>query len=680
MGQKTGEALSNLGVAMLDTSISLNKKIEKTRSDITKYLIGSQIPAEINRLYDQAAKNPDPKAGLEEFQNSFVGFAKGFMQSIPEGEDQLYAGRLLAHTAQNAEEHFNAEIKQQNKHIATFRLTEAVDKYQELALTEAKKGDLNAANAHRATVTKLIFEGVKKGFIGASSAHLIQKQLNDSIAIEHYSGIIGKATEAGDIKLLEAIKQDVTNDKKMSHKAKTSLLACFNNIQGKNQLLADMGEESFKEFKDDAIFQAQTKGTQLNANGIHALASLKPKQAMEVRHAIDDGIEVYNAVKNQKLLPIDKKAEYLQQLDKQIAGSSSAREQAIYQEAKKTVEEEIKLLKDDPIKLINSNEDMTAGINKQLNIFQNTPSFQALGENAKQEALKQRRATLTIQLQKSLGIEPRLLSEENAQAIVTKLRATGFGDSLSYLRQELDSYGLQHAAIVLKDLERAKLPIGLKYTLEASPDYQPVLAKAFNADGGIKTLRTLASIGEEGDYKNHVIKSRIQKKIHDYVNTLPANETLELEQAVYTGVLQELADGRSEKAAVNNAAQGIYEYKYQMIGNGYRIPKKDQNNNSIKSSLLRNKIRHLSSTIPHVLDSLFFPGGQGLKPEQKAILILDGRWRTMANDRGMFYVTSNERPVKTKDGFAYAFYFSDLAKDKDAVAQGIIDKARNIFE
>ncbi|CAL7961821.1 hypothetical protein GAMM_260011 [Gammaproteobacteria bacterium] len=677
MGQRTGEALSNLGGTLLGVGANIYNKAEETKSSIRKYLIGSQIPQEVNRIYEQAAKNPDSKAGLEEFQNSFVGFAKGFMKSVPEGEDQLYAGRLLAHTAQTKEAHFNAEIKQQNKHLATFHLTEAVDKYQELALAGAREGDLNAANAHRATVTKLMFDGVKKGFIGASSAHLIQKQLNDSITVEHYSGIIGKATEAGDIKLLEAIKQDVINDKKMNHSAKTSLLACFSNIQGKNQLLNGIGEESFKEFKDEAVFQAQTKGIKLNANGIHYLASIKPKKAMEVRHAIDDGVEIYNAVKNQKLLPIDKKADYLQQLDERFAKASSAREQAIYKKAKDVVENEITLLKNDPIKFINSSEDITSTIEKELNTFQNTPSFQTLGETAKQEALKQRRATLTIQLQKSLGIEPRLLSEEKAQAMVAELHAAGFGNSLAHLQRELTTYG-SHAAIVLKDLERAKLPIGLKYTLGASSDYQALLAKAFNTSS--KELKMLAAIGEDGDYKNQKIVSIIQKKIHDYVNTLPASETLELEQAVYTGALQELADGRHEKTAVNNAARGIYEYKYQMIDNGYRIPKKDQNKNPIKSGLVHNKIRHLSAKIPDVLDSLVFPGSQALKPEQKAMLILDGKWRTMANDKGMFYVTSNERPVKTKNGFAYAFYFSDLAKDKEAAAQGIKDKVLNIFK
>jgi hypothetical protein len=213
MGEKTGEALSNLGAAFLGFGANLNKKTESTKSSIRKYLIGAQVPEELNRIYEQAAKNPDPKAGFEEFQNSFVGFAKGFMQAVPEGEDQLYARHLLAHTAQGIEGRFKTEIEKQNTNVAKLQIAEAIDKYQELALFAAESGDLNGALAHQATITKLIFDGVKKGYIPSSSAHLTQKQLGEEIRTKHYAYHIGKFVEASDIKALESLKEDIMNDK-----------------------------------------------------------------------------------------------------------------------------------------------------------------------------------------------------------------------------------------------------------------------------------------------------------------------------------------------------------------------------------------------------------------------------------------------------------------------------------
>ena len=304
---KTGEALSNLGGALFDAGASMLNRAEKTKSSIFKYLIGAQVPDEVTRLYQTALKNPDANAGLQEFQNSFVGFAKGLMSSVPAGEDQLYAGRLLAHTAQQATGHLEAAAKNQNENIVKYYVAEAIDKYQDMASQAALGGDLNTAIAHQASVAKVMFDGVKKGFIAPSAAHTLQKQLKESITKNLYLGHGIAFAKSGDIKGLEKAAQDVLSDKTLGHAAKTSLLSMMTKMKSVHQLQLGLGEESINELKKEMVFQARTNGKAPTAEQTIFLQSVKPKTAMEIKHAVTDGLEIYNAVQKQRALPLAKK-------------------------------------------------------------------------------------------------------------------------------------------------------------------------------------------------------------------------------------------------------------------------------------------------------------------------------------------------------------------------------------
>jgi len=675
MGQHTGKALSDLGATLFDVGAGLNKKTEETKSSITKYIIGSQIPEEVDRLYQTALKNPDANTGLKEFKNSFVGLAKGLMASVPEGEDQLYAGRLLAHTAQQATGHLEEAARTQNKNLEKHHAVEAIDKYQDMANQAALGGDLNAALAHQATITKIMLDGVKKGFITPVSAHALQKELKESITKNIYFGNGLKLAKVGDIKGLEAAAQDVLNDKTLSHASKTSLLSLMTKSKSVYQLQFGMFEESVAELKKEMIFQATTNGKSPTAEQMIFLGTTKPKQAMEIKHAVSDALEIHNAVQRQKAMPVAKKAEYLEILNEQIRSSKSAREKEIYEGAKKIVKEEIDTLINDPVSFITSQPDEAGSIEQNLKEFQNTPGFQKLDSLGKEEALKERKATLTIQMQKQLGVEPRLLSNEKAQAIVTDIKAAtlvDFNSAITHLQKELDSYG-GYASVILKDLERAKLPIGLKYTLNASPDYAPTMIKAFSSN--IKDLETAARIADNDENKRTDIRNAIHDEIKDYVDTLhfakdKPHEAAELEQAMYVSVLQELSNfpKHNLNKAVETVADGIYGHQYHEIEGGIRIPKLDENKRKIDPDAVTQAKEKFS--LDHFFDfqktnDVYFNGWEAHNNNYNKQLVYDGRWVTAADDSGIFYITSNGKRVYQKStGKPYAIKFSDISGQK----------------
>lgn len=673
MGQHTGKALSDLGATLFDVGAGLNRKIEDTKSSISKYIIGSQIPEEVNRLYQTALKNPDANAGLKEFKNSFVGLAKGLMASVPEGEDQLYAGRLLAHTAQQATGHLETEARTQNKNLEKYHAVEAIDKYQDMANQAALGGDLNAALAHQATITKIMLDGVKKGFITPVSAHALQKELKESITKNIYLGNGLKLAKAGDTKGLEAAAQDVLNDKTLSHASKTFLLSLMTKNKSVNQLQLGMFEESVAELKKEMVFQATTNGKSPTAEQMIFLGSIKPKQAMEIKHAVNDALEVHNAVQRQKAMPIAKKAEYLEVLSEQIRNSKSVREKEIYEGAKKQVKEEIDTLINDPVSFISAQPDESNSIEQELKKFQNTPDFQKLDSLGKEEALRQRKATLTIQMQKQLGVEPRLLSNEKAQAIVTDIKASAlvdFNSAITHLQKELDSYG-GYAAVILKDLERAKLPVGLKYTLNASSDYAPTMVKAFSSN--LKDLETAARISDSDDNKKANLMDAIREEIKDYVDTLhfakdKPHEAAELEQAMYVSVLQELSDhpNHNPEKATKKAADGIYGYRYHEIEGGIRIPKLDENKRKIDPDAVneaKEKFNLDNFFNFQKTGDIYFNGWEIHDDKYNKQLVYDGRWVTAADDSGIFYITSNGKRVYQKStGKPYSIKFSDLRK------------------
>ncbi len=671
MGHETGKALSNLGQTLFGAGASMLNKVEETKSSILKYLIGSQIPVEVNRLYQTALKNPDANAGLKEFQNSFVGLAKGIMSSVPEGEDQLYAGRLLAHTAQHATGHLETAARNQNENVAKQHLALTIDKYQDMAGQAALDGDLNAALSHQASISKIMVEGVKKGFVTPASAHTLQKQIKESITKNLYLGHGIKLAKTGDAKGLETAAQDVLNDKTLSHASKTSLLSLMTKMKSAYQLQLGLAEESVAELKKEMVFQATTNGKEPTAEQTIFLQSIKPKKAMEIKHAVNDGLEIHNAVQRQKGMSLDKKAEYLELLNKQIAESKTARENEIYTTAKEMVKKEIDTLINDPVSYITQlGEDSFLGIEQELKNYQNTPDFQKLDLAGKDEALKQRKATLMIQLQKQLGVEPRLLSNEKAQAIVLELKATGFGNAITHLQKELDSYGGHggHASVILKDLERAKLPVGLKYTLNASPDYAPTMIKAFGSN--LKELEASAKILDNDNNKKTEIISKIRDEIKDYVDTLHfakdrAHEAAELEQAMYVSVLQELSEGQSLNKAVDNAAKGIYEHRYHEIEDGIRIPKLDEDNNKINPDAVKKAKEKFN--LDHFFNFLktsdiYFDGWEMHDDKYNKQLVYDGRWVTAADDSGIFYITSNGKRVYRKSTKKpYVIKFSSLS-------------------
>jgi hypothetical protein len=665
-----GKALSKLGSSLLDFGAGLNKEREEAKSNINQYLIGAQIPEEVDRIYQRAAKNPDATAGLEEFQNSFIGLAKGVMAATPQGKEQLYAGRLLAHTAKSYEKLFNTAINEQNTNLAKSHIADAVDKYQDMADQAALGGDLNVALSHQASITKILFAGVKKGFITPVSAHTLQKQIKESITKNLYFGHGIKLAKAGDAKGLEKAAQDVLNDKTLSHASKTSLLSLMTKMKSAYELQLGVAEESIAELKKELVFQAKTNGKMPTAEQTIFLQSIKPKKAMEIKHAVTDGLEIHNAVQRQRGMPLTKKAEYLELLDKQIAASKSAREGEIYQEAKELVKKEINTLVDDPVSYV-TQLGKDGGIEQELKKFQTTPDFQKLDSLGKEEALKQRKSTLMVQLQKQLGVEPRLLSNEKARAIVTDIKAASlidFNSAITHLQKELASYG-SHGSLILKDLEKANLPIGLKYTLNASPDYAPTMIKAFSSN--TKDLETAARIADSDDNKRDNIKNAIRDEIKDYVDTLHfakdlSHEAAELEQAMYVSVLQELANfpNHSLSKAVETAAKGIYGHHYHEIEDGIRIPKFDENKQKINPDDVKKAKENFS--LDHFFDfqktsDVYFNGWEAHDSEHNKQLVYDGRWVTAADDSGIFYITANGKRVYRKStGKPYAIKFSEL--------------------
>lgn len=665
MGQRTGEALSNLGQTMFGIGTAMSNKIDETKSSIFKYLVGAQVPDEVNRLFQIAQKNPDANAGLKEFQNSFVGLAKGLMASVPEGEDQLYAGRLLAHSAQQVAGHLEAAAKNQNKNIAKYYIAEAIDKYQDMANQAALGGNLNTALAHQASVAKVMADSIKKGFIAPSAAHTLQKQLKESITKNLYLGHGIAFAKTGDVRGLESAAQDVLHDKTLSHASKTSLLSMMTKMKSVHELQRGLSEESVSELKKEMIFQARTNGKTPTAEQTIFLQSVQPKTAMEIKHAVTDNLEIYNAVQKQRVLPLDKKLEYLEELQKQITQSKSVRESEIYTTAKMLATEEIRAAQKDPVAYIMQlGEDN--GIEQELKNYQASPAFQKLGSIGQEEALKQRKASLVIQLEKQLDLEPRLLSNATAQTIVTNLKETGFVNAIPYLQKELDKYG-SHADIVLKDLEKAKLPVGLKYTLNASPKYAPTMIKAFGAN--LKDLETAARIAD--DSKKTEIVSSINEEIKDYVDTLhfakdKEHEATELKQAMYISVLQELSEGRSLKRAVANAAEGIYGHQYNEIEGGIRIPKVDENKHEINPEDVKQAKEKFS--LDHFFNfqktnDVYFDGWEAHDDKYNKQLVYDGRWVTAADDSGIFYITSQGKRVYRKSsGKPYAIKFSDIKK------------------
>ncbi|CAL7962090.1 hypothetical protein GAMM_310002 [Gammaproteobacteria bacterium] len=445
-------------------------------------------------------------------------------------------------------------------------------------------------------------------------------------------------------------------------------------MQNANQLRLGLGFESATELKKEMVFQATTNGKAPTAEQVIFLQSLKPKQVMNIRHAVTDGLEIYNAVQKQKALPLSKKAEYLSELDAQIARSKTAREQEIYAKTKEVVKEEINTLTNDPVAYITKLGDMS-GIEQELKNHQNNPAFQQLDSVGKEESLKQRKATLMLQLQKQLGVEPRLLSNEKAQAIVSDLQASGFANAIPHLQKELDKYG-NYASIVIKDLERAKLPVGLKYTLNASPEYAPVMIKAFGSD--LKDLKAAAKIGDGGLNKETDIKTAIREEIKDYTDTLPhtkdrVHEEAELEQAMYMAVLQELSEGKKLSKAVSSAADGIYEHKYE-IDDGLRVPKfvfineRNDGNSKIKINISDVKTAKEKFNLQHFFsfqntNDIYFDGWESHSEKYNKQLVYDGRWVTSSDDSGIFYITSNGKPVYRKNGMPYVIKFLDIAKE-----------------
>ena len=659
MGLETAKAISSLGETLFETGVGLADTLHKTEKKISKYLIGAQVSHEVDKIFAEAKRNPNANAGIAEFKNSFVGLAKGIRDSVSDGEDKLYANSLLAHGANQAMGHLQATAVKQNFHTAQYQIAQAIDKYTEQADKTAFSGDLKGALGFKSEINKMLLPAVEQGLISPHTAISLEKQTEESIGKNHYLGLYSKFAEANDAEGMNAVVKKIINDKSLSIKSKNQTLSLVNKVRAGISLSMDLDGKAAALLKGDVVWQAKTQGKHLSSEQIAQLQIQLPKKAKQIQLEVEDGIEEHSIVESQKFTPLSKRAEFITLLDEQIHKETDHRKVKLLKNAQERLSEEIKTIKDNPalyVRRLNSELELIkpeGTIDARLKEYQNTPEYQALSEREKDRALKQKRASFIIEMEKSLELPISLLPKNEAEAIVAELKNKTAATQINYLKAQQDLYR-QYAPIIIKDLEKAKLPAETKIGLTVHPAFSNVFADAIKNKKELKDL----SYGKRLPLDKE-IKARIDKDNAEFFRTLAPEEANDYKEVIYLSTKQMIhnSDKGINKAA-KEAKENIYNYKYSYIKDGFRVPK-SVGGKTIDYSDVKNTMKKYLAEIQKTNNVLL---KEGISQKENMALLLNGSWKTLPDDSGVYYVAADGEPVRKKNGEIHHISFLGAEK------------------
>jgi len=652
--QKIGSALGQIGE---EEKLKENKIILESN----KYEAGADVLKNASKYYIEASQMESPKDGLDYFNKSMDGFAKGTLTNVKDKENKIFIQNLLSHQTNKYNLQLNNKIVKQTQNEAFLKFTSSFNQFSNQMSNDFYNGDHNGGMTYYTKSQDMVNDGVRSGYLDKERASVYEAHLDDEMHKQVVLGQYITHKKSGTQKQFEkSFFQGNSFNSWFSATGKQRMRSMFRNIDKQFAQEDGFNQATYDEHKKQLVFDAYN-GRGLDKESLANMYAVAPKKYQALSNYIQDAhinFTMYDANRFSTQTTLKNKISELTSEDNIPA---SERQHEINLDVAKRLKDHLTELQGNPAHTIE-------GYPAYKKMFQSTinqyPKYSKLFTES----------VAKLRFEKTLGIKDkniRVLNNSDARKVVSDIKKWGLGQQADKISQYVQQYPPQSKAYVIRDLQKNGLPQATQYTIRItqSPEfrhYAPDAILSWSKPNGIKDY---SGILEKEGLTAEKLMQRINKanSIKNYADVLygmggninkPLNSYLSHAQLLAAQLMQS-QNMNSETAAnlsgqILNAGMKFDNYK----GYTYFHPN-DVSSNSVHGSF--SYLQHLAFNSDLKIPAGIIGTMPNLLPKQyKNTLLANSHFIPTADQRGLILVDHSGSPVKTVDNKEFIVNFKKL--------------------
>lgn len=458
------DAVSQTATKMMGIVGSEVERANAIALQANKYESAGQIAHQSLRAYNDAAKNSDVQQGMAEFNRSMDGIAKGILGQTAE-RNLPYIKRMLTYHTDRYNQQFLRREAQQSQSLAYNKFTSVYDTLTNEMSNAAYNGDQHSALVFHGQLTNMVNDGIKNGFLDASRAALFSKNLESEFrqgtTLGQYRAARAEGLDtAGKFKKnFMTGKIEGSYNQWFDHADKEQMLNQFNKVDKQFANENGINSATYDMYKKQVIFNAQN-GQKINQGVVADLIATAPKKALVLMNDIRNAEQQYQIVSSTKdgtLADIQTKINDLQNPKEMPTNVNEAQNNL---KAATQLKSYLKDLQNDPVHMLSQN-----------------PAYQ---EKLQEVTTKGNltRSQLNIAMQRHMGFDDNqihALDNNTAQQAVEAIKGLPLQDQVKSFDDFLSAHPPSSRPFIIKDLQRAGLPLSSQYLYRISKAIDPTV-------------------------------------------------------------------------------------------------------------------------------------------------------------------------------------------------------------
>jgi hypothetical protein len=668
------DAVSKLAGNLEKTVGTIAIKEKEIALEANKYDSATQIAHQSTDAYLKASRNPNVEQGMNEFHSAMNGIATGILSQTPE-RNIPYVKRMLVYHAEKFNAIFARRESQQSQAIAYNKLVKAYDVHINQMSNDFYNGNQHNGKVLHGQITNMINDGIKTGLLDASRGALFSKHLEskfrESTVLGQYRAAINNGTQKEfRKKFMKGYNSwfDVSGKERMLNQ--------FDSLDNQKAAKDGINAATYDLIKKQLVYDVYN-GRPLNTGKLADLIAASSKRAPTTLNDINNAKEQYNItspVKYGTLTDIQSKIHWLEDpnnIPKDVNEASNNLKAAIF------LKNYYKKLINDPVQTIQENPAYKEKLQE----------IKATGEITPTQ--------LNISFQRQMGFKDEqihALDTNTTHQVITALQTMPLENQIGQLDRFLDAHATSSRHFIIKDLQRAGLPLASQYLYRISkstnPQIQNMTIPAAIAWNHIQTIKGAPQyVKALNDYSN-ILKLQLgtDYKAASLEIAVTGEDSFENKAKVL------ISQGGDVSGALTNFQAHAELLTAQLVTQGQKISEAAQNATSAMLTGLSfdtykgNTIAY-DSEIPHSLlfgsifghpgvleymnqktakEDIQIPDGYKIahptiKPATlKASYLSNTSFATTPDESGIFLIDVNYSSVKLKDGSRIILKFDDL--------------------
>ena len=403
---------------------------KKQKMLLQKELLDSDLAKNLNKFYMDSRVDPDAKGALDSFNVAAKSYTEKLLETTPKNLRPIIKRNAVRYI-DSAQLKIQSRILQQREDELQLDFYNNIKQKSDLMSNVARDGtDPNAAIQSAIDIKNNIKHGVDAGFISPATGANIDSATYKDL---HRNLLIGQYNNATTIKeknsIINKIKKSKKYDKIFSADERDRILSSFQKSDLTGALVQRYGVATFGDLKKKIIFDAQ-HGKTLKGEDLAFLEQVYPKRFPELAVTIQNNEAIGSIVDSVKIAGVEDMHAKIAELSLP-QNNNTYRKNLIATTATHLIQDNIKMLKNDPIQYLEGNEKL-----KEIRVQE---AFKRKTNNptAKSDA------EVKINFQLGMGIAPediKIQMAEHDAADIASINNASIPDGIKFLEEKEKEY------------------------------------------------------------------------------------------------------------------------------------------------------------------------------------------------------------------------------------------------